>query len=345
MAKRNLEVKGIVAKPGTKVTGYVEVGQYHDGSKVHIPVILINGSGEGPTLLINAALHGDEITTVKAATTLAKELDPKALSGNLVILPICNVPAFMSRQRTSQFDLPDFHSIDINRIFPGQKDGLLTYRIAHVLLEIAKVADYHLDLHGSPKEGIIFPFCNVHGTDDDPVGEKMLPLAKAFGTNFIYTYSKQSDELEAKVSADVLPPYMAGGFTKYTVLNCNARSWSYECGEGNRICDEYMDVSVRGLYNTLKFLKMLKGEPEGIPKKQYVFNRKFRVRTNNGGLMTLKVEPGQFVKKGTLIAEITDVFGNTVEEVTMPEDGTIYRARTCGTVSSGDHLICGVTTI
>ena len=35
------------------------------------------------------------------------------------------------------------------------------------------------------------------------------------------------------------------------------------------------DWSDRGLYNTLTFLKMLEGELEGIPQKQYVYHWKF----------------------------------------------------------------------
>jgi hypothetical protein len=293
---------------------------------------------------MNAALHGDEITTIEAVKRFAKNLDPKALAGNLVILPICNVPAFMSRQRTSDFELPDFHTIDINRIFPGQRDGLLTYRIAHTLVDIASVANYQLDLHGSPQSGIIYPYANVHGTDDDPTGEKMMGLAKAFGTDFVYTYTKESDELEAKVSADVMPPYLAGGFMKLTWQKYKVQGWSFECGEGNKICSEYLEIAVRGLYNTLKYLKMMEGTPE-VPQKQSVFTRKFRVRTGHGGFLTTKVNPGQFVKQGTLTAEVTDVFGNSVEEVKMSEDGTIYRMRTYGTVSTGDYVLCAMTTI
>jgi predicted deacylase len=49
------------AGPGERAFGYIEVGHTTSYIPIHIPVNILRGPVDGPTLLVDAALHGPEI--------------------------------------------------------------------------------------------------------------------------------------------------------------------------------------------------------------------------------------------------------------------------------------------
>lgn len=66
----------------------------------------------GPTLLVQAGIHGDEIAGVHALEELLEEgLSPRR--GRLLVVPKMNPPAYRARQRAAPGGL------DLNRCFPG----------------------------------------------------------------------------------------------------------------------------------------------------------------------------------------------------------------------------------
>ena len=66
----------------------------------------------GPTALIQACIHGDEIAGAHALFELLEEgLAPKR--GRLIIVPVMNPPAYRARERAAPGGL------DLNRCFPG----------------------------------------------------------------------------------------------------------------------------------------------------------------------------------------------------------------------------------
>jgi len=58
--------------------------------------------------------------------------------------PVVNYSAFEAGQRVSAYDLAN-----LNRNFPGKKNGFFTQRLAHVYFDqVVRKADYIIDLHG-----------------------------------------------------------------------------------------------------------------------------------------------------------------------------------------------------
>jgi predicted deacylase len=49
---------------------------------------LINGVGEGPTLVVTAGVHAAEYASIAAALELGRSLDPGSLSGRVIVVPI-----------------------------------------------------------------------------------------------------------------------------------------------------------------------------------------------------------------------------------------------------------------
>jgi predicted deacylase len=102
------------------------------------------GSGR-PVGLVVAGIHGDEgpwgawaIRKLLEATSLGE------LRGSLRIVPVANPLAMEADARNSPLD-----SLDLNRSFPGRREGSHTERLAAALTEGAvEGADVVLDLHG-----------------------------------------------------------------------------------------------------------------------------------------------------------------------------------------------------
>ncbi|MCB9685782.1 MAG: succinylglutamate desuccinylase/aspartoacylase family protein [Alphaproteobacteria bacterium] len=70
----------------------------------------------GPTALVQAGIHGDEIAGVHALQELLEEgLRPRR--GRLVVIPVMNPPAYRARTRAVEGGL------DLNRSFPGDPAG------------------------------------------------------------------------------------------------------------------------------------------------------------------------------------------------------------------------------
>lgn len=81
-----------------------------------VPMYVLQGERPGPTALVQAGIHGDEIAGVHALQELLEEgLWPEA--GKLLVVPVMNPGAYRARQRAAPGGL------DLNRAFPGDADA------------------------------------------------------------------------------------------------------------------------------------------------------------------------------------------------------------------------------
>ncbi|MGM0577989.1 MAG: hypothetical protein ACQEXJ_19845 [Myxococcota bacterium] len=81
-----------------------------------VPVYVFQAEEEGPTALIEAGIHGDEVAGVHALQEVLEE-GIRPVRGRLLIIPVMNPPAYRARQRTRPGGL------DLNRCFPGDADA------------------------------------------------------------------------------------------------------------------------------------------------------------------------------------------------------------------------------
>ena len=139
-----LRIGLVQAASGTKSFGFLKVGQT-SSSNVAIPIMIVNGAKEGAKLALTAGVHGCEYSGIEAVIRIFNLFDPKELRGAIIAVPAVNTLAFQSR---TPYVCP-VDGVNLNRVFPGDPDGSISYKIAHALFQnVVKKADFLIDLHG-----------------------------------------------------------------------------------------------------------------------------------------------------------------------------------------------------
>lgn len=81
-----------------------------------VPLYVFDADEPGPTALIQAGIHGDEVAGVHALQEMLEE-EIRPTRGRLIMCPVMNPPAYRARQRAAPGGL------DLNRCFPGDAEA------------------------------------------------------------------------------------------------------------------------------------------------------------------------------------------------------------------------------
>ena len=118
----------ILADAGQKTSGFLEVPAGVDEG-TRIPITVVHGSRSGPVLALIAGTHGYEYPPITALQQVRRDLNPTELSGTVIIVHVANMPSFL--RRTIYYSPVD--GKNLNRVYPGNPDGTVCERIAHVI--------------------------------------------------------------------------------------------------------------------------------------------------------------------------------------------------------------------
>ncbi len=174
-------------------------------------------------------------------------MDPNEISGAVIMVQIANVTSF--KERKVYFNPVD--GKNLNRQFPGNKEGTLTERIANIITtEIIDQADYLLDIHGGElNENIIYYVSFEYNCPDKNVCEKTKFLAHAFGGYYIqpepYT---------------IAPDYVKFTYCHLTAIRRGVPAIFVEFGGRGNTDNKSILYVERGISNIMKELKMIKGK-------------------------------------------------------------------------------------
>ena len=131
--------------PG-RTKGTLKIAETPDGSPCDIPVVILQGEKEGPTLWLHGCVHGNEYCGTYVIHEFLRGLDHRSLAGSVVALPVLNKLGFQAKQRMSPYE--GFHGGDLNRQFPGNLGGTQTQQMAHAIYEpLKRHADVLVDFH------------------------------------------------------------------------------------------------------------------------------------------------------------------------------------------------------
>ena len=325
-SEKTLEVFGTSVRLGEKLHKQIQVGELANGSPVYIPLMVLRGRRPGPVLWLCGAAHGDELNGIFAMREVYLNANTEEIQGALVFTPILNSMAFVERRKVSFLDL-----LDMESQFPGKAEGLITERMAfQIFRQMKKVANAVINFHTMGPINHSFPYTvsKIVSEADPEVIEKAFQMALAFGV-------KANCRVDLRTTKDELPGRISGSLDA-TCLQNGIPAIMPEVGAGGRWEKVNVSTAERGIYNVMRFLGILEGEPDRAPDQIVIPRRKW-LRTNRGGVAQVLFQPGDIVPKGTVYARILNMW-DTLEELRAEEDMYLIGVISNPVVSSGDRI-------
>lgn len=295
--------------PGEAKDVTLAISESYSSMTVHVPIHIRRGAEEGPVVFVTAALHGDEINGTGAVRQLIQDESLQLLKGALILVPVLNLLAF---DRHSRY-LPDRR--DLNRSFPGSRNGSLASRMARTIFEeIVSRCDYGIDLHTAAVRRTNYP--TIRADMSLPGVER---LARAFGCEIIIGKKGPRGAFRREACVAGCPTIVMEG------------------GEVWKVEPSIVESSVRGIRNVLIDLEMLDGEQER-PEYQVVVAMSKWVRAERGGFLSYHIKPGDIVEKDQPLATNTTLLGREHHTLCAPYDGVVLGLTTLPAISPGEPV-------
>lgn len=324
MAKKVFELEGISAAPGTLGKGFIKIGEFFDNSPVNMPTMILNGAGEGPTLLMTAAIHGNEVVGTEAIKRVMTSLDPKKVNGTLIGIPVVNVPAYLENSRVNLMESPAGDNDLGNMLKTPGVQGPQSQVIANILHEkFFKRVDYFIDLHSSAPGSFNYPRAIIIGDYAElpqNLRDKCNALAQA--CNFEIVFKPGRVKWEGMY------------FDPWTFFETMYGVPCIVLETGAAPTTEDVETLIYGIDNILKHLKIIPGEP-AKKNKQVTIDRLIAFRSKKGGMFRLIAKMGARVKKGDVIGEVTNLFNDVVETIRANEEGIVIKVATSALMATG----------
>jgi predicted deacylase len=297
---------GPIALPsaGERRAGQFTFGGDPGLAKYQWPYIAIVGRAPGPKVLVTAGIHAAEYTGTLAAIRLGRAIDPAALRGTLLILPLLNRPGFYER---SIYVNPEDND-NLNRLFPGDAGGTWGQRFAHRLLtEVITGFDHAIDLHAGDLIEDLVPFVIYRETGDAARDAKIKTMVDAYGAPWAVASAPTGER--------------PGSLYAVAALNGVAAMLA-ESGGNGLPREEDIARHVRGVTNILRAIGALGGAPEAVRPPTVVKSFDW-LRSPVEGIFTPRVKVDQRVAKGDVVGELSDLVGEPLATVKAPVSGVV----------------------
>lgn len=286
-----------------------------DGSEAALHLHEIVGRrGDGPTVGISGAIHGDEPTGTRIIMETARRLGGGGFRGRLLLLPVANALAYQANRRNTPLDAQN-----LNRLFPGSAGGWYSEQLAAAITaEFLDKVDVLLDLHSGGDRPTV-DYIYIRNAED---------LSRAFLSPVLY-----------RAKAGVAGTMFAG--TTSTVVEARGgRSVTVELGGGRIDQSGYVARGVAGIENILRTLGLLDGPP-AAPPPQTVCHGITTIRPTRGGVLFNESPPlGQRVAEGAVLGRVVSPY--TFEELEVirnpvPDGVMILAHLSANIVEPGDY--------
>ncbi len=281
---------------------WYQVSQNGIGQNETVPVTIFKGRLPGPTLLVTAGIHGDELNSILVAQQLTRNWLGKVHMGAIVVMPMLNPNGILHHSRHYHPSDPDTPPTNLNLHFPGRADGHVAERYCASLWRFIESLspDYCLDLHTHSK-GMAYPlFIYV-----DAKVPEALSMARLIQPDMILNDNGGKGVLETMLNAQQVP------------------SITVEVGAGKRHQPELVERAVNGIMSVAKHLCITTQSPY-IEKVAIQEGDTFTdIRAVYGGMVEARVALGQRVAKGDLVCEQFNCFGQLQHAYVAPTAGII----------------------
>lgn len=272
-------------------------------------------TGNEKRLCIASGSHGDELGGQYICYQVIRRIkqDFQSLAGIVDVYPAMNPLGLDAQMR--DFPLMD---IDMNTVFPGDKDGAILEHAASKIIKDMAGADVCLDVHSS--NSLIREIPQVRINDD--VSESIMPYAKLLNTELVWIHPSTS---------------VRAGSLAYALNAIGVKTMVIEAGVALRIDYDYCEQIVDGIFSLMKHMGIWQGEVTEVRRPTIATDGDvWFVNAESSGLFVPNIKHSMKVKKGEKIGTIVDVITGSVEErIYAPCDGLVFTFREYPAVEEG----------
>ncbi|MGN1148388.1 MAG: M14 family metallopeptidase [Lachnospiraceae bacterium] len=273
-------------------------------------------SGKKKRISVVTGIHGDELEGQYVCFELIRRIqaEKEKLTGIVDIYPAMNPLGIDSITR----GIPAF-DLDMNRLFPGNKDGDMTEYLASQIVEDVAGSDVCIDIHASNIFLTEIPQIRINELHKD----KLIPLAEKTNVDFIWVHG----------ASTVLESTFA-----HSLNSRNVPTLVVEMGVGMRITKSYCDQLTDGIMNLMHEMGIWQGETVK-PRKPIISENPEDVsylNASTAGIFVPNVKHWEKLKKGDHIGSIIDPLrGEVLDRILSPVDGILFTIREYPIVDAG----------
>lgn len=308
---KKVVILGQEIAPGKHYELNLNVAKLHTSTPVQIPIHVDRAKEDGPTIVLMAGMHGDEINGIEIIRRIIRKKLNRPMKGTVICIPIFNIFGFLNLKR----ELPDGR--DLNRSFPGTPNGSLASQFAFQFMkEIAPVVDVIIDFHTGAAQRNNHPQIRCDFNDAES-----LELAKVFNSPIILNsglISKTIREVIQKMGKQYL---------------------IFEGGKANSIEELVVDEGINGAKRILSHFGMRSFKIDiSLGREPMLLTESKWMRASNSGLFLPHVKNGTRVKKGEIMGIIMDPFGKIERNIKAQKDAVVLCVNEAPTVYKGDAI-------
>lgn len=295
---------------GEETVIYLKVANLPTRTEINIPVFIYRSNQPGPCVLLSAGMHGDEINGIEIIRRILDNNLNFVEKGTTICIPIINVYGFLYFSRY----VPD--GKDVNRSFPGVKNGSLASKVAwNIMHHILPIIDFGIDFHTGGDQRTNYP--QVRGDFSDATVLKLAQKTHApflVHSNLIHRSFRQA----------------AYDLGKKIIV--------YEGGESLRFSHQAIEEGMLCIQHFLYENGMISQAPE-IKRQSKIISKRNWYRAPASGMWVSEVHEGDFVNKNQTLGYITSPYGDFIEKVIAAEAGFIIGLNKQAVVNNGEALI------
>jgi len=280
-----------------------------DLSRRRLPLMAAESPCSGPVVWLTACVHGDEVGGIVVIQELFKTVRKRLLNGSIYAFPLMNPLGFETASRDIILSKED-----LNRSFPGNKNGSLAERIADKTFSTiaqtnpALVLDLHNDWRRSIPHALL-----------DPCPRTLAGTAYAttqyFSEKTGLLVIRDTEELKRSLS--------------YSLLQHDIPAMTLELGESYVVNERNIEFGVYSIVNILADLGMVSPleKPFHYPVPELVrgeiLNYSQLPLSSTSGIIRFLAKPGDLVTRGQAVAKIYNTFGKLQETIRALNDGIV----------------------
>jgi predicted deacylase len=309
------------AARGQTATGVISVPPGNDAG-YDIPVAVVNGTRPGKVLALAAGSHGTEYASIIALERLIQELDPREISGTVIIVPLINPASF-------EKIVPHLNPVDgknMNRFFPGSMQGTQTDRASFVITrEVVEKSDHLIDMHGGDIDESLRPYSYWTKTGNAAQDSISRDMVLAFGLDHVI------------ISADRPKDPNASRYLENTASTRGKPSITVEAGHAGTVEPQDVQALIDGTLGVMAYLRMLDRAVTFVERPVWL-DPTATVASEASGIFYPLVARGTYVAQGMKLGYVTDYVGRVIWEAKAPVAGVITFVRAVPSMTKGETV-------